>query len=37
MEYMLMTYVNEGGWTEMTKDQQEQGMAAYNAYTEALK
>jgi hypothetical protein len=36
MEYMLMVYVNEAGWPQMTKTQQEQGMAAYMAYTEAL-
>ena len=36
MEYMLMVYVNEAGWPQMTKAQQEQGMAAYMAYTEAL-
>jgi hypothetical protein len=36
MKYMLMLYVNEGGWSNLTKAQQEQGMAAYNAYTEAL-
>ena len=36
MQYLLMLYVNEGGWTELTPAQQEQGMAAYAAYTEAL-
>ena len=36
MKYMLMAYVNEAGWPKMTKAQQEQGMAAYTAYTEAL-
>jgi hypothetical protein len=37
MEYILMLYVNEAGWPKLTKAQQEQGMAAYAAYTEALK
>ncbi len=36
MQYLLMTYVQEAGWTQLTKAQQEQGMAAYMAYTEAL-
>jgi hypothetical protein len=36
MKYMLMAYVNEGGWTKLTKTEQEQGIAAYMAYTEAL-
>ena len=37
MQYLLMLYVNEGGWHTLTKTEQEQGMAAYAAYTEALK
>lgn len=37
MEYLLMLYSEEAGWQNMTKAQQEQGMAAYMAYTEALK
>ena len=37
MQYLLMLYVNEGGWTHMTKAEQEQGAAAYTAYTQALK
>jgi hypothetical protein len=36
MEYILMAYVQESGWTHLTKAQQEQGMAAYTAYTEEL-
>jgi hypothetical protein len=36
MQYMLMTYVYEPGWTRLTPTQQEQGMAAYVAYSEAL-
>jgi hypothetical protein len=37
MEYLLMLYSEEAGWAKMPKAQQEQGVAAYAAYTEALK
>jgi hypothetical protein len=36
MQYMLMLYVNEGGWSKLTPAEQEQGVAAYTAFTEAL-
>jgi hypothetical protein len=36
MQYILMLYVNEAGWPKLTKAEQEQGMAIYVAYTEAL-
>ena len=36
MQYILMLYVNEAGWPKLTKTEQEQGVAAYSAYTEAL-
>jgi hypothetical protein len=36
MQYMLMTYVQEGDWNKMSPAQQERGMAAYMAFTEAL-
>ena len=36
MQYLLMLYVNETGWPKLSKAEQEQGMAAYTAYTEAL-
>lgn len=36
MQYMLLLYVNEAGWPKLTKAEQEQGMAAYQAYGEAL-
>ncbi len=36
MQYMLMTYVNEDGWSGMTRTEQEQGVAAYVAYMEAM-
>ena len=37
MQYMLLIYANQSGWAQMTPQQQEEGMAAYNAYTEALR
>ncbi len=36
MQYILMTYVNDAGWSKLTKAEQEQGVAAYMAYSEAL-
>ena len=36
MKYILMAYVDEAAWPKMTKSEQEQGVAAYMAYTEAL-
>jgi hypothetical protein len=36
MQYLLMVYVDEAGWPKMTQAEQEQGMAAYQAYAEAL-
>jgi hypothetical protein len=36
MQYLLMAYVNEGGWTKMSPAEQQQGVAAYGAYAEAL-
>jgi hypothetical protein len=37
MQYLLMLHAEEAGWDRMTKEQQQQGMAAYMAYGEALK
>ena len=37
MQYLFLLYVNEGGWSKLTKAQQEQGAAAYTAYTQALR
>ncbi len=37
MQYILMLYSEEAGWFKLTKAEQEQAMAAYNAFTEALK
>jgi hypothetical protein len=36
MQYLLMLYGNETAWPKMSKEQQEQGVAAFRAYTEAL-
>jgi hypothetical protein len=36
MRYILMAYVEEDGWTKLTKAEQERGVAAYQAFTEAL-
>ena len=37
MEYLLMIYGEEGRWSKMTEAQQKEGMAAFMAYTEALR
>ena len=37
MQYLLMAYVDETRWPKMSKSEQEQGIAAYAAYSEALK
>jgi hypothetical protein len=37
MQFILMAYVQEGGWETMTKAQQEQGLIAYKSFTDALK
>jgi hypothetical protein len=37
MQYLLSLYLDESGWGKMTPEQQQQGAAAYMAYTEALK
>jgi hypothetical protein len=37
MQYMLMIYSNESRWTKMTQAEREQGVAAYSAYTDALR
>jgi len=36
MQYLLMLYSEEAMWPKLTKAEQEQGMAAYKAYGEAL-
>jgi hypothetical protein len=37
MQYLLMIYSQENGWNEMSDSERQQGVAAYHAYTEALK
>jgi hypothetical protein len=37
MQYMLLIHVDPSGFTSMTPEQQQQGYAAYLAYTEALR
>ena len=37
MQYMLMAYVNEGGFASLSPAEQQQGLAAYGAYIEALQ
>ena len=36
MQYLLLLYANEAGWEKMTPAEQKQGVAAYQAFTEAL-
>ncbi len=36
MQFMLMDYVNESGWTELPREEQEQWLGAYGAYIEAM-
>jgi hypothetical protein len=37
MQYLLMLYVNEAGFAALKPAEQERGVAAYTAYTEALE
>jgi hypothetical protein len=37
MQYLLMLYSDESGWNKLTPAEQQQGVAAYTAYTQALK
>ncbi len=37
MQYLLMLYADESGWNRMSPVEQQQGYAAYMAYSEALK
>ncbi len=36
MQYMLMDYVNEAGWPELTQAEQDHWLGAYRAYMEAM-
>jgi hypothetical protein len=37
MQYLLLLHVDESGWHKLSREQQQQGMAAYAAYTDALQ
>ena len=37
MKYLLMDYVNESGWPELTTTEQQHWLGAYIAYMEAMK
>jgi hypothetical protein len=36
MQYILMDYVSEAGWPQLTKAEQEHWLGAYKAYMEAM-
>lgn len=36
MQYLLMDYVREGGWRELTRDEQERWLGTYRAYMQAM-
>jgi hypothetical protein len=36
MQYILMDYVNEAGWPQLTRAEQERWLGAYRAYMEAM-
>src|SRR5438552_5934753 len=36
MEYALMDYVSEAGWTELSREEQERWLGIYRAYMEAM-
>ncbi|HEU5262830.1 MAG TPA: YciI family protein [Gemmatimonadales bacterium] len=36
MKYMLMDYVGEAGWPQLTRAEQEHWLGAYKAYVEAM-
>jgi len=36
MKYLLMDYVNEAGWPQLTRDEKEDWLGAYRAYMEAM-
>ncbi len=36
MKFALLLHLDESAWPTMTAEQQQQGLAAYRAYTEAL-
>jgi hypothetical protein len=36
MKYILMDYVNEGGWPQLSRDEKEHWLGAYRAYMDAM-
>ena len=36
MKYVLLDYVGEGGWPQLTRDEQKHWLTAYKAYMEAM-
>jgi len=36
MQYMLLDYVGEAGWPQLTKDEQDHWLGAYKAYMDAM-
>jgi hypothetical protein len=36
MKYILMDYVGEAGWPQLTRDEQQHWLGAYRAYMEAM-
>ena len=36
MKYILMDYVGEAGWPQLTRDEQEHWLGAYRAYMQAM-
>jgi hypothetical protein len=36
MQYILLDYVGEQGWPQLTRDEQEQWLGAYRAYMQAM-
>jgi len=36
MKYILMDYVNEAGWPQLTRDEKEHWLGAYRAYMDAM-
>jgi hypothetical protein len=37
MKYILMDYVNESGWPQLTRDEKEHWLGAYRAYMKAME
>jgi hypothetical protein len=37
VQYLFLLHVDESGWPKLSREQQQQGMAAYAAYTDALQ